>query len=64
MQMNMRCSFSVTSPLAHIEAHAAEAMVAFFFFVLSRKKGFMSSVRGGVEGKLGRYNVPPHPQQS
>lgn len=28
-----------------------------------KEKGFMSLVRGGVEGKLGRYNVPPHPQQ-
>lgn len=33
-------------------------------FCVSNKKGFMSLVRGGVEGKMGRYNVPPHLQQS
>lgn len=44
----------------------SRAMVGFFFFFfscVSEEKGFMSSVRGGVEDKLRRYNVPPHPQQ-
>lgn len=50
--------------------HAAEcyflfSLFIYFFFCacLSKEKGFMFLVRGGVEGKMGRYNVPPHPQQ-
>lgn len=48
-----------------IPTRAAE--LCFFFIFLracvSREKSFMFLVRGGVEGKMGRYNIPPHPQQ-
>lgn len=48
-----------------ILTHAAERCFFFFFpcVRLSKEKGFMFMVRGGAEGKMGRYNVPPHPQQ-
>lgn len=46
--------------------HVQQSCVFFLIFLracVSREKSFMFLVRGGVEGKMGRYNIPPHPQQ-
>lgn len=51
---------AINDPIYKLTPICSGRMVGFLCF--GEEKSFTSLVRGGAEGKAGRYNIPPHPQ--